>query len=130
MSNDEARALIQKLFGRLKKEEGPAPGGGMTSPDAGDDRAEVLIETGWFQGRDGQWRFEIDDSQARLKKPLPSSDKAEAALGEVLEHEALFKAYPQLKSVKLLIDSRLKGVASYNPATRTLRLNPKHDWHS
>ena len=33
---------------------------------AGGDAEQVRRETGWHQGVDGQWRFEIDDSSARL----------------------------------------------------------------
>lgn len=29
---------------------------------AGADRGEILKQTGWFQGPDKQWRFEVDDS--------------------------------------------------------------------
>ena len=32
----------------------------------GDDAEAVRRETGWFEGNDGKWRFEIDDSQAAL----------------------------------------------------------------
>lgn len=33
----------------------------------GVDPEKVRLETGWFQGMDGKWRFEIDDSGAILK---------------------------------------------------------------
>lgn len=33
---------------------------------AGVDRRKIWDETGWFQGVDGKWRFEIDDSQSAL----------------------------------------------------------------
>lgn len=33
---------------------------------AGRPRDDIWNDTGWFQGRDGQWRFEIDDSGSRI----------------------------------------------------------------
>jgi hypothetical protein len=33
---------------------------------SGADRRAIWDETGWFKGRDGQWRFEIDDSASRF----------------------------------------------------------------
>ena len=36
----------------------------------GADRGAIWNDTGWFQGVDGQWRFEIDDSGAGLSLSL------------------------------------------------------------
>lgn len=33
---------------------------------AGASRDQIWKETGWFQGADGKWRFEIDDSKSKL----------------------------------------------------------------
>ena len=35
----------------------------------GAPREQIWNDTGWFQGQDGKWRFEIDDSQAKLIDP-------------------------------------------------------------
>ncbi len=42
--------------------------------ESGVPREQIWNDTGWFQGVDGQWRFEIDDSKAYL------SDNATGAL--------------------------------------------------
>ena len=34
----------------------------------GADPEAIRQETGWFQGYDGKWRFEIDDSKAVFRK--------------------------------------------------------------
>lgn len=44
---------------------------------AGEDVDAVRQETGWFRGADGKWRFEIDDSQAKLKPAIKSIEKGE-----------------------------------------------------
>lgn len=82
------------------------------------DRAEQMIadgvdpetvrkETGWFKGYDGEWRFEIDDSQAEWNldsaKPDPKRlfefGERIFKLTDLLNHPDLYKAYPQLKKV-------------------------------
>jgi len=44
---------------------------------AGASRDQIIKETGWFKGVDGKWRFEIDDSGARLR-----SNEEVAAIGD------------------------------------------------
>lgn len=68
----------------------------------GADRRAIWDETGWFQGADGKWRYEIDDSGAGL------SDYAEGALAGgadrqglypgMVSHPELYAAYPEMAS--------------------------------
>ncbi len=57
-------------------------------------REHIWNETGWFRGADDQWRFEIPDSAAKVN-PGVSGDVGR--LEKVLEHPALYEAYPQLR---------------------------------
>ena len=115
--------------------------------------------TGWHEGMDGKWRWEIDDSkmeyhragdalfgrnhpeyaeqqrleqkmlygeltdteQARLRALTETwgrernrlSERVErgnARLEDVLDHEELFRAYPQLRHVRVVFDETPKGV--------------------
>ena len=63
--------------------------------EKGADEVEIWQKTGWFKDKDGAWKFEIGDSKARLNPNFKSGGR----LGELLEHEELFKAYPELKDV-------------------------------
>ena len=63
--------------------------------EKGADEVEIWQKTGWFKDKDGAWKFEIGDSKARLNPHFKSGGR----LGELLEHEELFKAYPELKDV-------------------------------
>lgn len=79
----------------------------------GEDAETVRKETGWHKGVDGKWRFEIDDSKAKLNKPFPVKGQlwgdifnyvvndysGGIKLIDMLEHEALYSAYPQLKDI-------------------------------
>ena len=70
--------------------------------------------TGWSRGLDNKWKFEIDDSKAKYKEEKIRLGKA-VNLNEVLEHEDLFKAYPDLKKVKVKEISDLDARGVYSP---------------
>ncbi|MGO4801025.1 LPD23 domain-containing protein [Pseudomonas sp. W22_MBD1_FP4] len=83
----------------------------------------IWSQTGWMLGIDGEWRFEIDDSNARIRgfdfaknepeitttDPANYIDWAEEGLNSssgvpldlVLDHPALYEAYPQMRSLKV-----------------------------
>lgn len=126
---------------------------------AGADMESIRKVTGWHEGMDGKWRWEIDDSkmeyhragdalfgrnhpeyaeqqrleqkmlygeltdteQARLRALTETwgrernrlSERVErgnARLEDVLDHEELFRAYPQLRHVRVVFDETPKGV--------------------
>ena len=57
----------------------------------GADPKDVWREHGWFEGPDGEWRFEIDDSGADF-----GSGRLGHKLSEAVDHSELFDAYPEL----------------------------------
>jgi len=89
--------------------------------------------TGWFQDVDGKWKFEIPDQDAKLKLPDqapadmtrwdisdPSprvSIDGPTKLGDMLQHEKLFNAYPELENTTIkpldqkLVDQGILGIA-------------------
>ena len=58
---------------------------------------QIRWETGWYRGADNQWRHEIDDSGMRLKitEDIPNY----TTLGELIDHPALFAAYPDMQDM-------------------------------
>lgn len=95
----------------------------------GADARRIWDETGWFQGADGKWRFEIDDSAAYDDAAAALADVQETAaaagmkygeagsretvpLSGVLGHKELYEAYPELSegvSTVFLPPSRMDG---------------------
>lgn len=64
--------------------------------ESGQQTGEMIRRrTGWHQGPDGKWRFEIDDSKARF------GDESSNRLGDFLLHEELYEAYPELREIKV-----------------------------
>lgn len=88
--------------------------------DSGADPEQTRRETGWHKWEDGKWRFEIDDSQAKQKlfsdkgyfgeqfnrHVLNEGDKPDGysslKVGDILDHSALFDAYPNLADIRIV----------------------------
>ena len=70
---------------------------------SGADPEQVRKDTGWFQGYDGKWRFEIDDSDISIDNRKLQKHESEYTLDEVVSHKALFEAYPELAKTKVVV---------------------------
>ena len=82
-----------------------------------------------------QFGYEISDRSAEL---IPSENfsafklnntgqQLEANLDSVIKHDALFQAYPELKTLKTVLDPSLSGStidAYYNPQRNTISIDP------
>jgi len=84
--------------------------------------SEIYDKTGWFQGLDKKWRYEIPDHEAQFTENF--ADSAAKSIGdkehfdgmyldEAIKHPELFRAYPELKNVELQIDNSLKSLGAY-----------------
>ena len=94
--------------------------------ETGSSAQDIFQETGWSQGADGQWRFEIDDSSASLDMTALKPGKT-ARLEDIFKHDALFEAYPQLRGMKIKLAKEERGfdAAFYPPI---FRLKTKLGW--
>lgn len=82
---------------------------------------DIWKKTGWMQGAEGRWRYEVDDSKAVLSSKWTDAVKSNfngttsGKLDQVIDHPELFKAYPELRSVKVVHDPRYPaGGAEWN----------------
>ena len=99
----------------------------------------VRNKTGWFRSADNLWRYEISDKDASLDDALNSGyvgvygelannwrhNNATFMLSELLEHDKLYAAYPDLRSVPVTYDITMYSIGSVDGVTGELRLNPK-----
>ncbi|MEN3238950.1 hypothetical protein PUR29_36555, partial [Methylobacterium ajmalii] len=81
----------------LKRAEGMAAGGA--------ERRAIWDDTGWFQGPDKAWRFEIPDDASGLRRGARS--EFEAPMGGVVgkagsqfQHDGLYGAYPRAAGLR------------------------------
>lgn len=99
----------------------PALAKAKSMTGSGAPREAVWNETGWFQGPDKKWRFEIDDSKAALRRRGDDfetqwrsyADKNDAypELSQMLRHPELEAAYPNMMSrdVKMMRNAEDAG---------------------
>ena len=83
----------------------------------------VRLTTGWWWGPDNKWRFEIDDSGAKLVR-----DTGSGTLGDFLDHPVLYKNYPGLEKIQVEVDidpATQKRHGYFDGATNTLHINKK-----
>jgi len=94
---------------------------------------EIRKQTGWFKNPyDKKWRFELDDSGMKFKKDIKSREVYQLGsgtkLGELIEHEELFKAYPAFRKIEVKFKEKSgeRGSVRIDPETkeRIIFLNP------
>ena len=92
---------------------------------AGTDSETVRRETGWYRGYDGKWRFEIDDSKMRFINHREQSRRT-WKLDELIRHDALFAAYPELRDYTVLNFGISDDVeAAFYPGLNRITLDPR-----
>ncbi|MDR1318697.1 MAG: hypothetical protein LBJ90_03655, partial [Treponema sp.] len=102
------------------------------------DAKTVRLATGWERGADGKWRYEIPDLKIKpeISEDIDNRDNPEGygfvigeggKLGDFVDADALFTAYPQLKDVSVFYDEGLDANAGYNPKEKTIRLGNNID---
>lgn len=116
----------------------------------GMDAEQVRQSTGWHQGVDGKWRFEIDDSAARFKGYDPQTDTEEVTstnpdafvdwveeakarengvpLSQALHHPALFQAYPRLGAARIVVDENQKGGVFFEGGNGRIVIGDPYDY--
>lgn len=82
---------------------------------------DTHMATGWHRGVDGKWRFEIDDSQAKVNTRRLIAGRT-APLGDVLDHPQLMDAYPELANVPVRVDPTMTGYGAYSPADNSITI--------
>jgi hypothetical protein len=97
--------------------------------------SEVLAKTGWTIGADGRWRFEIDDSASYMrgkKAFLGAPVRSDLSMGDlagsgvdmqdVLQHQALFDAYPELRKANVSAARFADRGGDYSPGDGSIRI--------
>lgn len=86
---------------------------------------EIWNKTGFARGADSRWRYEIDDSQAKFFPENLEKVRSVAYLSDVYSHPELFKAYPELKYIRVQKDPDLQGAFYQGGASPYISLGEK-----
>lgn len=71
----------------------------------GADPRAIWRDTGWFQGPEGKWRWEIDDSGAKYPRSIDEKKlKSRQHISDSFNHSALYEAYPSVSELPLRPD--------------------------
>ena len=103
--------------------------------EAKKDAKAINMATGWERGTDGKWRYETGD--AKIKDTIELDGKTfkrydedmlwtSGKFGDVVDAPELFKAYPELRDVRIETDAVLNDMPSngeYNPRTNTITIH-------
>lgn len=86
----------------------------------GVSRDTIWRDTGWMEGSDGKWRFEINDSASEVMGSARTANRMDQAL----DHPELYDAYPELSDYEFQPTSgnpRFRG--SFNPMEERVKVN-------
>lgn len=87
----------------------------------GVDEVKIWQSTGWFKDKDGVWKFEIGDNDAKL------ISKESGKLDEILDFNELYKAYPKLKDTNISFVNLEKGTSGYTKNDGSITINSSLD---
>jgi len=111
----------------------------------GEHPDDIWKATGMMRGADGQWRFEIPGKDAKLKESgfdknyIPNDPrtggeanvtydvKPNQKLGDILDHPALYEAYPFLKDVNIAEHKNPSAIATANLSENRMSFNKDLD---
>ena len=100
------------------------------------DAKAIKMATGWELGADGKWRYEMPDAKIKdtinvgggqiVKRYEDDMLWNGGKLSDVIDAPELFKAYPQLKDVRIETDAIMNDMPSngeYNSKTNTITIH-------
>jgi len=116
---DVAAGLVKAIFGGVgaKTADRAALMKAQELAQTGAPREDIWRETGWFQGPDERWRFEIDDSTAHIKGVGSMGEitgRRGGSLNDVFFHRGLGAAYPEIGEIAVRgLDTPQAGMKGY-----------------
>ena len=100
------------------------------------DAKAIKMATGWERGADGKWRYEMPDAKIKDTMDVGGGHIVKryeddmlwngGKLSKVIDAPELFKAYPQLKDVRIDTDAIMNDMPSngeYNSKTNTITIH-------
>ena len=62
---------------------------------------QIRKQTGWFQDKNGDWKYEISDKNLNIRNNITLKKNGEYSLNQIIEHDTLFKLYPELENIDI-----------------------------
>lgn len=87
----------------------------------GIDNEIIRQQTKWLQDKNGDWKFEVDDSSLTINNNILQKNQT-YKLGDIINHDILFKLYPELANYEVSFKSK-KNNGSYNNKNQTFEIS-------
>ena len=87
----------------------------------GIDNETIRQNIGWFQDRNGDWKFEFTDRYMSLKN-INFKENKTYKLGDILEHDILFTAYPELADYNVKFE-KMDTSGAFRKTENLIRIN-------
>ena len=88
----------------------------------GIDNETIRQSTGWFQDRNGDWKFEFSDRDMSLKN-IRFKENSTYKLENILKHDTLFTIYPELANYNVKFTDLNKANGVYNIFDKDIKIN-------
>lgn len=111
-SNPSNNITLEQLYNRAKQLQ-----------RNGLSNEEIRQQTNWFQDKNGDWKFEFSDKNMTLKNNIKLETGKKYKLGDILEHDTLFTAYPELINYSVELNKSLKVNGSFDNKDKVIRIN-------
>jgi len=115
-------------LGRLEQAQQLESMGRDSIVDPAQMKKDIYYQTGWYRGRDGQWKFEIPDTEAHIRGDVVRRIKngGSTQVKNVLNHPELWKAYPKIGDIAIRFEDMPKNAKGhYDPNKQEIVLNSK-----
>ena len=91
----------------------------------GTDNENIRQNTGWFQDRNGDWKFEISDKNMKIKDNIQLKENTNYKLGDIIEHNTLFTMYPNFKNIDINFKDLKNVNGFYDKKQKSITINNK-----
>ncbi len=88
------------------------------------DNEQIRQKTGWFQDKNGDWKYEFSDKDMELKNTKLQPNKT-YKLENILKHDTLFALYPEIKNYKVEVVDNIKANGVFDRRNNIITINSK-----
>ena len=121
---EKGAAALDKFYAATTRIDNLAIAREMESK--GNDAKAIKYATGWERGADGKWRYEIGDYNFRLADDWRKAK----TLGDAIEHDELFAAYPELKEIVVDFDDNANSNGgNFNPKENKITVRATNEFN-
>ena len=89
------------------------------------DNDTIRQNTGWFQDKNGDWKYEFSDKDMSIKTNINLESSKTYKLGDILNHDTLFTVYPELADYEVKIIDKLGANGAFNKSNKIINIDSK-----